>query len=262
MIKPLVVGLALLCLTASNISRADEYRRFETRPGVTVSAIVVAPKVPRAVAILFSGGRGVIGVRPEGTIRYASNFLVASRDRFARNGIVAVVVDAPSDRINEGLEGGFRESAAHADDIRHVIQALRRDYKLPLWLVGTSRGSTSVANAGIRLQDAPPDGLVLTSSISRENRRGGNLLDMKLSEIRVPTLVAHHLEDECWVTPYDGAVEIEDALTGAGRAELMAFDGGEQSGNPCKPFSHHGFLGQRDAVIRTIADWIHANATF
>lgn len=262
MINPLVVGVALLCLIASNIAQADEYRRFETRPGVTVSAIVVAPKVLRAVAVLFSGGRGVIGVKPEGTIRYASNFLVASRERFARNGIVAVVVDAPSDRIREGLEDGFRESAAHADDIRHVIRALRRDYKLPLWLVGTSRGSTSVANAGIRLQDAPPDGLVLTSSISRENRRGGNLLDMKLSEIRVPTLVAHHLEDDCWVTPYDGAVEIKDALTGAGRTELMAFDGGEETGKPCKPFSHHGFLGQRDAVIRTIADWIHAHVTF
>ncbi len=259
MINGLVIGLALCGLVASSIARADEYRRFETRPGVTVSAIVVAPQDARAVAVLFSGGRGVIGVRPEGTIRSGRNFLVASRDRFAQNGIIAVVVDAPSDHIDDGLEDGFRESAAHIEDIRLVIRALRRDYKLPVWLVGASRGSTSVASAGIALQDAPPDGLVLTSSISRENRRGGNLLDMKLTEIQVPTLVAHHLNDDCRVTPYDGAVEIADSLTAAANPELLAFDGGDQTGNACKPFSHHGFLGQRDVVVRTIAAWIHAH---
>jgi hypothetical protein len=250
---------ALFALAVPERAQADEYWGFETRPGVIVPAIITAPLRPRAVAVLFTGGRGIVGARPDGTMRHKTNFLVANRARFARNGLVAVVVDAPSDRARNGLEDGFRESRDHAEDIRLVILALRRTYDLPIWLVGTSRGSTSVANAGIRLQAAPPDGLVLTSSISQENRRGGNLLDMNLKAIRTPTLVAHHLDDDCWVTPYSGAVKIESALTNTVDGALMAFDGGEQTGNSCKPFSHHGFSGQRDAVVRAVSEWIFAH---
>jgi len=96
-------------------------------------------------------------------------------------------------------------------------------------------------NAGIRLQAAPPDGLVLTSSISQENRRGGNVLDMNLAAITAPTLVVHHLKDDCWVTPYSGAVEIESALSKSTYVALMAFDGGKQAENSCKSLSHRVF---------------------
>jgi len=254
-----VVTLALFALVVPETTHADEYREFVTRPGVIVPAIIVVPPQPRAVAVLFMGGRGVVGVKPDGTMRYTSNFLVASRGRFARNGIVAVVIDAPSDRTQDGLEDGFRESRYHAEDIRLLIWALRQTYDVPIWLVGTSRGSTSVVNAGIRLQAAPPDGLVLTSSISQENPRGGNVLDMNFAAITAPTLVAHHLKDDCWVTPYSGAVEIASALSKTTYVALMAFDGGKQAKNSCKSLSYHGFLGLRDAVVRAISAWILTN---
>ena len=78
--------LALFALVVPETTHADEYREFVTRLGVIVPAIIVAPPQPRAVAVLFTGGRGVVGVKPDGTMRYTSNFLVASRGRFARNG--------------------------------------------------------------------------------------------------------------------------------------------------------------------------------
>jgi hypothetical protein len=263
-----ITGLAVLILAAamgapanagSNQAvtyRADTYRAFETRPGVMTPALIVAPEHPRAVVILFTGGKGVIGAQSGGTLKSGANFLVESRYRFAEHGLVAMVLDPPSDHADGGMESDFRQSATHAADIGRVMVALRKTYDLPIWLVGTSRGTVSVANAGIRLRESPPDGLVLTSSIAHENPRGGNLLDLNLGEIRPPVLVAHHLEDDCWVTPYAGAVEIEEALTGSRAVTLLAIEGGAQKGNTCKPYSHHGFWGRRDAVVKAIADWI------
>jgi hypothetical protein len=246
----------MLSVAMAGRATADDYRAFETRPGVTVPALIVAPDNPRAVAILFTGGKGVIGAQPDGSLKSGANFLVESRYRFADNGLIAVVLDAPSDHADGGLDSDFRESAAHAEDIRRVMAAVRKAYDLPVWLVGTSRGTISVANAGIRLRASPPDGLVLTSSIGHENPRGGNLLDLELGDIRAPVLVAHHLEDDCWVTPYSGAVEIEERLTGASALSLIAIEGGAQKGNTCKPYSHHGFWGRRDAVVKAISGWI------
>lgn len=154
-------------VAATNVAWSAEYRAFPTRPGVVVSAIIVAPDQPKAVAALFSGGYGTIGVTPDGTIRSPGNFLISSRAHIAERGIVTASIDPPSDQIAGGrrMDDYFRETSEHADDIRLVIAALRKSFGLPVWLLGTSRGSTSVANAGIRLQRGGPDGLVLMSTM-------------------------------------------------------------------------------------------------
>ncbi|MGT2490597.1 hypothetical protein ACU4GD_08910 [Cupriavidus basilensis] len=67
---------------------------------------------------------------------------------------------------------GFRQSAEHAEDARAVIAWMRGHTSLPVWLAGTSRGTQSVAAIAIRLADGGgPDGIVLTSTILREERR-------------------------------------------------------------------------------------------
>ncbi|MBT5896661.1 MAG: alpha/beta hydrolase [Rhodospirillaceae bacterium] len=254
----------LILLAFPGTALAKDYRSFETREGVTVPTVIIAPHNPKAVVILFAGGSGTIRIQPDGTIRRAGNFLVASRKKFTKHGLVAVVIDAPSDQTDGGsvMEFDFRESEDHARDISLIVTALRKTYSLPVWLIGTSRGSTSVAGAGIRLQQKDPgrpDGIVLTSAISEDNRKGGNLLDMKLSAIRVPTLVVHHVKDGCHVTPHYGVSRIMDGLTGARITELITIKGGNTKGDPCGPKSHHGFLGQRGKVVKKIALWIKAH---
>jgi pimeloyl-ACP methyl ester carboxylesterase len=262
--RRLVFMLIVALIAGAEPVTAAEYRAFQTRKGVTVPTVIIAPDNPKAVAILFAGGSGTIRIQPDGKIRRAGNFLVASRKKFAKNGIFAVVIDAPSDQTGGGsvMDDDFRESDDHARDISMIVAALRKTYNLPVWLVGTSRGSTSVANAGIRLQaEGPgrPDGIVLTSAISEQGRRGGNLLDLKLSAIHVPTLVVHHVKDGCLVTPFYGVSRIKDGLTGARPVKLIAIKGGKTKGDPCGPKSHHGFLGQRGKVVKKIAKWIKAH---
>ena len=74
---------------------------------------------------------------------------------------------------------------------------------MPVWLIGTSMGTVSAANGAARLTAGGPDGLVLTSTVTRQGReRIETVGDVRLDAIRVPTLVVHHKNDACRATPY------------------------------------------------------------
>ena len=133
---------------------------------------------------------------------------------------------------------------------------LQKEFGLPVWLLGTSRGSTSVANGALSVKPGDIAGIVLTSSVGIETSRGGNVLNFYLDRIKVPALVAHHRDDGCWATPFRGAVDIQKAMTGSSRTDLMGFDGGNAEGNPCRAKSHHGFLGIEKQVIDAISTWM------
>jgi pimeloyl-ACP methyl ester carboxylesterase len=166
------------------------------------------------------------------------------------------VVDAPSDRP-KGLDG-FRASASHAEDVRAVLAALRQEAPAPVWLVGTSMGTVSAANAAARLTTGGPDGLVLTSTVTRQGReRPESIGDVRLKDIRVPTLVVHHGQDACRATPYADTVGLLRDLASTPRRELLTFEGGlpPQSG-PCEPGAAHGFFGLDAEVVAAIVRWM------
>ena len=120
---------------------------------------------------------------------------------------MVAVTDAPSDRP-QGL-WNFRTSAAHAEDIKYVIAELRKMFDIPVWLIGTSMGTVSAANSAARLKEGGADGLVLTSTITKESRVVTETVNsVRLKDIRVPTLVVHHKRDGCVVTPYEEAVAL------------------------------------------------------
>src|SRR5262249_32747511 len=151
--------------------------------------------------------------------------------RFAGQGMLVAVVDSPSDHPS-GLDG-FRTTAAHAEDIRALIAVLRQEAAVPVWLVGTSMGTGSAASVAARLGSGGPDGVVLTSTVTRVGReRIETVGDVKLEEIRVPTLVVHHKNDACRSTPYADIPSLLRDLEHAPRHELLTFSGGDapQSG--------------------------------
>lgn len=153
-----------------------------------------------AIAVLFSGGKGATHISKQGRIGWGkNNFLIRSRTLFLNNGISTAVIDAPTDRPHD-LRSGFRGSVKHAKDIGAVIAHLRQTFKLPVWLVGTSRGTNSVANAAAYLRVNGPDGIVLTASMLAWNEKGDQLLDLPLDKINKPTLIAHHEDDACHAT--------------------------------------------------------------
>ena len=99
-----------------------------------------------------------------------------NRARFAAAyGFMVAVPDAPPDRPSLTR---FRSSAEHAEDVRTLIVALRElAPAAPVWVIGTSMGTVSFANAGARpSREGGPDGVVLTSSITRWNRGEGEAI--------------------------------------------------------------------------------------
>ena len=130
-----------------------------------------------------------------------------------------------------------------------MIAYLREQADVPVWLVGTSRGTESAAHLAIHSTQNPA-GLVLTSSMSERNAKGTALPDMALSRVAIPTLIVAHDQDACPKTPPAGAHAIAGLLTAAPAVEVKLFSGGDRPrSKPCQAMSYHGFLGIEDEVV-------------
>ena len=201
------LAAAVLAPAAPAQALQADVRTLEPRRGVTVSFLLLQPESPPvASVILFSGGDGVINIKNARNPGWArGNFLTRTRELFAREGLLVAVLDVPSDHATG--YGRFRSSKEHAADVSAVIASLRAVATVPVWLVGTSRGTVSAAFVAARLrQGGGPDGLVLTSTVTERSRVvTDTVVDADLDEIRVPTLIVHHKLDNCVVTKYDVA---------------------------------------------------------
>lgn len=241
--------------------QALELITLKTRPGVTQKFLFIGTDNPVASVILFAGGHGnlklskISGIPDIGWGK--NNFLVRTLHEFAERGFVVAVVDAPSDKKGEkGMLGGFRNSEEHVTDIDAVIAYLKKEAPVPVWLVGTSRGTESAARVAISSHEKP-DGLILTSSMTEANKGGSAVTELTLSKIKIPTMIIAHQEDRCKHTPSKGADEIKRKLNNAPRIKVTYVTGGDKPrSGPCKALSAHGFLGIEDEVVKAIAHFI------
>lgn len=258
--RALYDALIIALLGCPQVFAADSsVKDIPTRPGVTQRVLVIKPENPVASVILFAGGNGLLNIAPDGRIGRGGNFLVRTREQFARQDLLVAVVDAPSDRSDgPGLQH-FRQSDEHAVDIGHVIAFLHKEVKAPVWLVGTSRGTNAAANVAIRLQDKGPDGIVLTSTIVGNDPE--RVPSMNLGSIKVPTLVVHHDNDQCRICLLSDVSPLMSGLTTVAKKELITFKGGgPPKGPPCEAFHYHGFIGIEDEVVQRNADWIKTSS--
>jgi len=225
-----------------------------TRPGVTQRFLYVPANDAKAAAILFAGGHGGLALDATGTFGWgAGNFLVRSRALFAERGVAVAVIDAPSDRQAPPWLGGFRQTREHATDVRAVVDWLRGETKVPVWLVGTSRGTQSAAATAIA--DVGADGLVLTSTVLIDPR-GRPVTAMAVETLALPVQVVHHRNDGCASTPYALVPPLVERLSAAKRKALATFEGGKNSGDPCEAFAYHGYPGLEPQVVGTIVEFM------
>ncbi len=233
-----------------------------TRAGVTQRMLVLTPPEPKAVAILFAGGHGGLQIYAGGDMQYGKgNFLVRARQLFADQGVQVVIVDAPSDRQTPPFLSGFRQTPEHLADVKAVIAWSRTQNALPVWLIGTSRGTQSAAAIAVATSGdkaAGPDGLVLTSSIMLEDRSNRAVPDMALDKLAIPVLVVHHEQDGCRLCAYSNVPAMMDKLTSSPRKQLLTFKGGSNRGDPCEAFAYHGFNGLESDVVSQTVGWMLA----
>jgi len=222
-----------------------------------------------AALVLLTGGPGFVDLDANGCARkLTGNSLVRSRKLFHDAGFATAPVDAPPGYRGEDGLGGYRLAPQHAEDLGKVIADVRSRTKLHVWLVGTSRGAISAANAAGRLKGAEaPDGLILTSPVT-SGRTGGQkawvaqtVLGAPLSAIQMPVLVVVHAADTCIRTPPKLAGQIT-ARTNGLREQTVTVSGGSSrafgppSVEACRGESPHGFLGKEAEVAAGMARFI------
>jgi acetyl esterase/lipase len=256
------LGWALFLSVATTVAQAQVAEKavdIPTRPGVTERMVVLSPHAPKATVILFAGGHGGLQIGSSGSFGWGEgNFLVRTRALFAEQGLLTIVVDAPSDRQKPPYLGGFRQTPEHVADIKAVIAWARQQANVPVWLVGTSRGTQSAAFIATQLSgpDAP-DGLVLTSTMLSDDV-GRPVPAMPLDRVKIPVLVVHHEQDGCKHCAFSQIPSLMDKLGGAPKTQMIAFKGGQTRGDPCEAFAYHGFNGIERDVVAQIAGWITA----
>jgi predicted esterase len=240
--KRLVLGLVMLGATAA-AHAADRFDLPTGRPGITQPIDLHPATHPAASAVLFPGGSGAVyAVR--------KNFLIRSADDFAAAGITVAIADTPSDHPG-GVDRAFRASEAQAIDTAAIVAFLRMRAPVPVWLVGTSNGTISAANAGVRLGPSRIAGVVLTSSVWI-----GGMQATDFQALRVPTLIVHNRNDGCPLSPFDQTAPALASMHNAPVKELIMVSSSASLSGPCDAMSPHGYLGIEEQVVQQIANWI------
>lgn len=254
-----LIAVLLLALAGqASAQLTKEVVNLKTRDGVTVRSLVLIPPAPKAAVIAFVGGNGVLDMFPNGDIRkLEGNFLARSRFAFAESGLVVVLVDAPSDRLRDPfMYKGFRESPEHATDIQAVIAWTREKTKLPVYLLGTSRGTESSTYLAINLKGGDaPDGVILTSIMLAGET---SVLRQPVEKMTQAVLLVQHEKDACDHCPFAEVQTLKQRLTSAKKVDVFAFTGGISEGPACGARAHHGYNGIEKEVVGKISEWVLA----
>jgi hypothetical protein len=273
-VRTLLAGLLLLhgalagAQTAGvcgDVVQIDTHDRTTTRYALALPAV---PAKERVALALLVGGGGHLDLDEKGCPRaLTGNSLVRSLPHFHAAGFATALVDAPDNYHGEDGLGGFRAAAAHAEDLAKVIADVRKRTQSRVWVIGTSRGAISAANAASRLTgEAAPDGVVLTSALmlgqtgQKKSWVAQSVFDLPLEAIRTPVLVVGHAEDKCVRSP-PALMDNITARTNGAREQVVVVTGGPGRAGPqslaaCEGRAPHGFADQEAEVAAGIARFI------
>lgn len=251
-----IAALANPGMNGAAAAPRDSVASVASRPGITQGYYLVEPEgPPRAIAIVFVGGEGELALEKSGPTKGKGNFLMRVRNQLATAGLLLAYPDTPSDQ-SQGY-GDFRANAKHAEDIAAVVKAVKARADLPVFLIGTSRGTISATNGAARLPPGTIAGLLLTSTVTeRGNKRQVSVYETPVKDIKVPVLALANRNDGCYVTPPGAVPALLKAMPAAPRKDAMTVTGGSAGGDPCGAQSAHGYLGLEDQAVKAMTDWI------
>lgn len=210
------------------------------------------PERVSGVIVMFPGGAGDLGIRKNGDIEHADNFVVRSRDLWMAKGYGVVLVDATGDRSMRGK----RSSAAYAAVTQQIIAFAQQQSAAPVWLLGTSQGSIAAMNAASHASRTQIAGVILTESVSVLGGSHETVFDAHPEAVRVPALVVANRDDRCKVAPPSMANAIAQALRNTQVSVLFVQGGVTHSSDACASLSPHGYDGIETNVVDQITAWM------
>ena len=212
-------------------------------------------KEARAVLIHIPGGEGVVGLTPNkpGLETFRSKILTPLSDPSMTSGsISAVLFDSPYPMARTSAYPASRASPDHLRRIESVVAFYKERFGKPVWLMGHSNGSISVAEF-IHTRSSVLGGAIFA----------GSRKELKVSPATaLPILFLHHKHDACVDTDYRSARSAFDAVKSS-RMTNVAFvtlEGGSSlPGNECHTGGYHSFFGDEASAYRAIDEFIGTN---
>jgi len=247
-------------------AQAEKVVEIESR-GQKIRALLIQPENPAGSVILLAGGHGKLDITADGHITYlGKNQLVRTRAAYAKAGFAVLVPDiAPDMKTRSGVANGYRASNAYAQDLGAAVRYMR-SLKNPVVMIGTSRGTLSVANAlgWLTQKTERPDAAVMTSGffapLSASPFEVRRLVHDKANALNLPTLIVQHRKDACHATSPANVAGFKNWYEKNGRKlDVIWMEGGlPPKGDPCEAFGAHGFYGLDQEVVDRISAWIKA----
>jgi hypothetical protein len=240
------------------LNPGEELVTLPVRQGVTVRLFLISPATDsKGTFVLFPGGVGTL-LRAGGRPGYGQ-----FTSLFAKEGFGTAIVDVPSNYPYGYRSGGldpFRASKDHAEDVRKIIEFVNQRWSKPIFLIGHSAGTVSVAHLGSVLKDQRIGGLVLLAAVGNSGRPSlVSLAHLPLGDITYPVLFVHHKQDDC--TSFLDVGQQVYRLTKSPRVNFIEVLGGDPSrgafcspANPIRSYTH-GLSGKEPEIVRAIIDW-------
>ena len=251
----ILIALGFLAPGNTNAQGSSVVREFATRPSISVKAIVTSPEKAIGQVILLPGGGGDIGLNASGQItapQMADNFTVRTRSSYVDAGYITIVPDVASDVINLISPTSRDSIARNRDDVVAVAATLKKESKLPLWVVGTSASSWRLVLMAQRLQsEVGISGIALTGTVVGKS----DMYWKAVEQITVPVLVVHHRKDACFYSKPEAIQPLLDALKVSAKKAVWIEDGNSQ-GDPCHEWAYHGFNGREADAVGAILSWM------
>ena len=286
-LAPAATAFDLACITDSSVTngvpmvivsaRCASYYdaptvRYTTQKGqetpVVVQYMVHTPETlpAKGLVLLLVGGEGATGITGNPITHHAltggNNFLSRSATLFALNGYYAVTIDRPStSSSDEGTYDHYRLSARHAQDIVTIVNTVqaRNGTNLPVFLVGTSRGTLS-ALAQYRLGI----GSLLSSAITTADNAPNSLYigepgvgPLAAGHVRdTPVQVLYHTADLCAVSTPAGSTLLGAQFAANVPSSTVAISAGTDfdstPADHCQALTFHGYFGAEVEAVSAI----------
>lgn len=225
-------------------------------------AVLSKPAGPSQTALLtFRGMPGISRLQSvEDRMRNFLPFLRQHQRLFHDQGIAIVVMDCPTDQW--GSPGSpptaclddYRSSIAHADDVRSVMEVLRRDHGFTeIYVMGHSIGTLSsrwlARNLGNEIAGSIHSASInMDPQVFKRAAYGQSVWKIRY-DFAAPALHVHNENDACRATPYS----VVRAYAGP---NLMTVRGGIPEGDPCGAGHLHSHQGREEVVAKAVIAWM------
>ena len=204
----------------------------------------------RANVLAITGGEGV-----RDRAGRSRNYLAKQKATFISHGLNFYLF--PNYSEQEKASYSLRSSQKRAGRIKALVQAIKTRNGKPVFLIGFSRGSVDVGRFA-KTYPHTVSGVVLASGIYTNDSSKAREYAMEVvvgEQIPAVTLVVHHRNDACHITPFSYAKRFFMKLV-APEKEFFEYSDGKSSGRACGPLNHHGFEGIESIVATDISKWL------